>query len=122
MKILLTVICLLFSSSTLAGGTFRYWNCMQIVQQGKAIVMVLSNINDYPWHNYKARERAFAKQVSKKFNLSSTYSPMCQDFKTRKEAQEVEKNMHEKAKNHKLKVIQMDFKYRGKHDHQEQNK
>lgn len=114
MKLLVAIACLLFSTPVFAGGMPRYWNCMQIGLQGKKPVVVVSEVSNRPYGSYKAREEAFAKYVQQQYKLAGTYSPICQDFITQKEAKEALKNILEKANDHKLVVLPLNFKYGGK--------
>jgi hypothetical protein len=101
----------------------HYWQCMQTaIVKGQA-VMYISDIQKNHWEDYKHRELKFQERIAQiTKGQSDGYEPMCVDFRTKKEAEQLRAKLLKSAKAHKMKPIKIKFKYEGlQHVQQKKN-
>jgi len=119
MKKLMTLLVILGLPQLASAGMPmpQLWNCMQIGflnQTPALIVSDIQNSNKNSGKHYKTREKAFAEAVKKQWKLKGAYEPLCQDFHSKKEADEYYKFIVKKANDKGLKVYPMKFKWQVK--------
>lgn len=93
----------------------QYWNCIQIGFMNETAAVIVSDIqngNKNPGKYYKTREKAFAKRVQKVWKLNGVYAPYCNDFRSKKAAQDFYDTIVKEANKEGLTVYPIEFKWK----------
>ena len=109
---MLALMTLVFDASA-SVAHLEYWSCMQIGQQNKHTVLVLSDLQTahYSHEKHLVREKAFAEFVKKNIKIVNEYQPLCQDFYNKKEANLIRTHIVKRAEKNGSLIIPVKFPF-----------
>lgn len=123
--LILALLLLLIPVSAQAMGPFKCWVCTQIAHIDGKDTMVISEVAQNNWRDYKNREKAFVKKLKETFKdrMTKSFDANCFDFREAKQARDTLEFILKKSENHGFQVIRIQFNYKGtNHAQQEQER